>query len=162
MKAGMKGCTGCGNVFPEETFSIRTRWPDGSIRGRASWCPRCRAKKRKATDRRKARAINAVDREGKTWLPIGPWRAWLWGMILGPYRSWEIPGPPDEGVPADWLAERMGVDASRIWAWRHTATRIELDTVDRALCAAREPFVLGALYPGLFEFPDEHNEAVAA
>jgi hypothetical protein len=157
----MKGCTGCGRMLTAESFSVRTSWPDGSVRSRHSRCAMCRTKARKATERRKARAIAAVDREARTWLAIGPWRAWLSGMILGPHRSWQMADPPAEPIPADFLAERLGVNPSRVWAWRHTAGRVDIDTLDRALCHAREPWVLRELYPHLWDL-DEALEQVAA
>lgn len=98
---------------------------------------------RRARARRMERKRNGapVDSEKAIRLPIGPFRSWLVELEAKSSRR--------------DVAALLGVDQKRIYAWLNTAVVIYLDSVDSALCRAGDSYLLGELYPELYQSDEE-------
>ncbi len=97
---------------------------------------RCRACKRESSRRRSDRQREGRGRNA-LYLPIAPFRAWL--------RAYLAQMDPDQ---MDGFAARAGWTADYVYRLASDrAARVELDTADRAFCAAGDPNLLNELYP---------------
>lgn len=80
--------------------------------------------------------VTVVDDEPTILLPIGPFREWVSEQL-------------ETGVAL--FCERASVTDRIVWRWFNESERIELDSVDRVICALGEPQLLAELYPELYE-----------
>lgn len=80
-----------------------------------------------------------VEMEGTTWLPVDPWKQWLRAFIAD--RS-----------SIDQAACDLGIDERVLWRWLYELTdRVNLDSVDAALCHCFRTGELQEIYPHLFD-----------
>lgn len=93
-----------------------------------------------------SRAVRAPDIEAIPRLDGAPFAGWLEGQLKR-YES------------LDHMAVALGVDESGLRKIMSGGRGVLLDTVDRCLTRAGEPFLLEQLYPELFDFEDERVAA---
>jgi hypothetical protein len=96
----------------------------------------------------------AVDRERHIRLDGDPWRVWLWHQI-------DAFGGLNQGGMNE-LSQRTNTPQRVIHRWLRESKRVDLDVVDRALCAFGTPWVLRELWPELYAFDDELDVETAA
>jgi hypothetical protein len=117
----------------------------------------CRIQGRASAEKMRERQRTSpyvVDREPHLRLAGEPWRQWLW-------RQLESFGGIKNGGMNE-LSWRCDVDPRAIHRWLRDSDRVDLDSVDRALCAFGTPWVLRDLYPHLYQFDDELDLETAA
>jgi hypothetical protein len=105
-------------------------------------CKRVAAAWRMAARERFETSPFEVDREPKMRLPIEPFRRWL--AVV------EMTIDADDRMAV--LAARLEISERRLWSWLRDQRQqtVDLDLIDRALCAWGDPRLLGDLYPALY------------
>lgn len=170
-----KRCARCQTVKPWSDYTPRARWEDGSVRNVQANCKACNAELCREWRRTKGEAPEARRRRQNRWLAnLDPERK---AIILDRQKVWwrrRAGTTPDQyregrrakhGGPTidataftEWLrsfnanaeeiARQTGMEPRRVRSLMNgEQARVELDTVDRALCGYGRPDLLNVLYP---------------
>jgi hypothetical protein len=174
-----KACKGCGQCLPAEEFP----WKSRKAGIRWAHCETClpaeRARKRKLNDtsnmrlERRRRDGSPVDREPAVMLSGARIALWLGREARKAEHANRVLGDtPARTVGWDRLAHRFGTTERQISRLvkgqmvqrpvSNQQIRMPLDTLDKWLCHAGEPWTLRELFPELFRFDDadEPNDGV--
>lgn len=148
----------------------------GLVRGQRMTTTKNRPKKWRRTDLAIADVLSAAlnERHGAdVWLPIEPFRDWLWALVARErrLRVGAVPVSADDLDPTGIVAQRLGMQSRRLYALLRDQRVVSLSVADRALTVSGEPERIEDLWPHLAEgIPDDagprfavaHAERVAA
>lgn len=170
-----KRCPRCQTVKPWSDFTPRTRWEDGTVRNVQANCKACNAELCREWRRRRGESPDTRRQRQNRWVAnLDPERKAIrrdvsrewWRRKLGVEpQNYRTRGRAQHGGPTvdptpfvEWLrsfnvnpqqtARIVGMEPRRVRSLMNgEQARVELDTVDRALCNYGRPDLLNILYP---------------
>ena len=150
VKDGERECSSCFARKPVTGFTVSKRREDGTIAIWDSVCKSCRREKRAEARGAERKIVARVRRNSPgPELPIEPFRTWLKEYLAG-RGAWDLrrDEPCGGGIASIMeIATSWGIPERRIREHLKRGDTVSVSFVDRVLCRAGMPHLLGMLYP---------------